>query len=137
PHLARRMRAPRSTSLVDMCHTPYPPRSSLAVRHIPAAPRTLVPGHERNTWPLRAVTDIGQIWVRHACSCSRTASDRPAYERTEHAHMATIEAPYSKPVRVTLYVADLKCYLCGSVTGSIESEHSLTDAGRAGEPVAL
>jgi len=33
---------------------------------------------------------------------------------------------FSKPVRRTFYVADLKCYMCGSVSGSIESEHSLT-----------
>jgi hypothetical protein len=51
--------------------------------------------------------------------------------------MATLESPYSKPVRLTFYVADLKCYLCGSVSGSIESQLSLTEAGRAGQPVAL
>ena len=35
---------------------------------------------------------------------------------------------FSKPVRRTFYVADLKCYMCGSVAGSIESEQSLTNA---------
>jgi hypothetical protein len=34
----------------------------------------------------------------------------------------------SKPMRRTFFVADLKCYMCGSVAGSIESEQSLTVA---------
>jgi hypothetical protein len=38
----------------------------------------------------------------------------------------------SKPVRQTLLVADLKCYLCGSVAGSVESEQPTTD--QAGKP---
>jgi hypothetical protein len=48
----------------------------------------------------------------------------------------TVET-YSKPIRQTVYVADLKCYLCGSVTGAIESDQPLT--GRASErrPVLL
>jgi hypothetical protein len=29
---------------------------------------------------------------------------------------------FTKPERRTYYVADLKCYMCGSVAGSIESE---------------
>ncbi len=33
---------------------------------------------------------------------------------------------FSKPLRRTFYVADLKCYMCGSVVGSVESEQSLT-----------
>lgn len=33
---------------------------------------------------------------------------------------------FSKPTRRTFFVADLKCYMCGSVNGSIESEQSLT-----------
>jgi hypothetical protein len=40
-----------------------------------------------------------------------------------------------KPQRRTFFVADLKCYMCGSVAGSIESEQSLT-AG-PGNPVLL
>lgn len=48
----------------------------------------------------------------------------------------TLPTPtYSKPIRLTYYVADLKCYLCGSVTGSIESEHALTDSSRGQQPV--
>ena len=31
-------------------------------------------------------------------------------------------------MRRTFFVADLKCYMCGSVSGSIESEQSLTGA---------
>jgi hypothetical protein len=34
----------------------------------------------------------------------------------------------SKPIRRTFFVADLKCYMCGSVYGSVESEQSLTAA---------
>jgi len=38
-----------------------------------------------------------------------------------------METPtYDKPIRLTVFVADLKCYLCGSVAGSIESEQSPT-----------
>ena len=48
-----------------------------------------------------------------------------------------LDKTFTKPIRRTLFVADLKCYLCGSVTGSIESQQSLTDAGRSGQPVAL
>jgi hypothetical protein len=51
--------------------------------------------------------------------------------------MASLEVPFSKPVRLTFYVADLKCYLCGSVTGSVESMQPFTAAVQAGQPVAL
>lgn len=44
---------------------------------------------------------------------------------------------YTKPVRQTVFVADLKCYLCGGVSGSIESEQSLSAAGSAPRPVML
>ncbi|MBV9328435.1 MAG: hypothetical protein JO352_32370 [Chloroflexi bacterium] len=40
-----------------------------------------------------------------------------------------------KPQRRTFFVADLKCYMCGSVSGSIESEQSLTGARPSGSPV--
>ena len=30
--------------------------------------------------------------------------------------------PHGKPLRQTVLVADLKCYLCGAVSGAIESE---------------
>ncbi len=50
----------------------------------------------------------------------------------------TAPAPtFSKPVRHTYFVADLKCYLCGSVTGSIESEHALTAGAGGSQPVQL
>jgi hypothetical protein len=42
-----------------------------------------------------------------------------------------------KPQRRTFFVADLKCYMCGSVSGSIESEQSLTAAIPSGSPVLL
>ena len=42
---------------------------------------------------------------------------------------------FSKPERRTFFVADLKCYMCGSVSGSIESEQSLTAAAPATRPV--
>jgi hypothetical protein len=36
-----------------------------------------------------------------------------------------METPtYEKPQRLTVFVADLKCYLCGTVAGSIESEQA-------------
>ena len=42
-----------------------------------------------------------------------------------------------KPQRRTFFVADLKCYMCGSVSGSIESEQSLSGATPSGSPVYL
>jgi hypothetical protein len=44
---------------------------------------------------------------------------------------------YAKPIRLTVFVADLKCYLCGSVFGSIESEQPLASTGASGHPVLL
>ncbi|MBV9578377.1 MAG: hypothetical protein JO057_07300 [Chloroflexi bacterium] len=44
---------------------------------------------------------------------------------------------YVKPQRRTFFVADLKCYMCGSVSGSIESEQSLTGASQSGSPVVF
>jgi len=50
--------------------------------------------------------------------------------------MNTSTPAFDKPVRQTFFVADLKCYLCGTVSGSIESEHSLTEK-RGPRPVLL
>jgi hypothetical protein len=50
--------------------------------------------------------------------------------------MTTSEQANPKPQRRTFFVADLKCYMCGSVAGSIESEQSLTGTG-PGSPVLL
>jgi len=44
---------------------------------------------------------------------------------------------FSKPIRRTFFVADLKCYMCGSVSGSIESEQSLAVIAHAPRPVTL
>ncbi|MBV9168815.1 MAG: hypothetical protein JOZ81_01865 [Chloroflexi bacterium] len=33
---------------------------------------------------------------------------------------------FEKPIRTTVFVADLKCYMCGAVCGSIESDQSLS-----------
>jgi hypothetical protein len=44
---------------------------------------------------------------------------------------------FAKPIRLTIFVADLKCYLCGSVFGSIESEQPLASTGASGHPVLL
>ena len=45
---------------------------------------------------------------------------------------------YNKPVRQTIFIADLKCYMCGGVSGSIESQQPLLGAapGRV-QPVKL
>jgi hypothetical protein len=43
---------------------------------------------------------------------------------------------YAKPIRQTVFVADLKCYLCGAVAGSIESDHPFTGP-TANRPVQL
>jgi hypothetical protein len=51
--------------------------------------------------------------------------------------MTTSETAFSKPVRRTFFVADLKCYMCGSVAGSIESEQSFTAAPHMPRPVLL
>jgi hypothetical protein len=50
--------------------------------------------------------------------------------------MTIPEQGINKPQRRTFFVADLKCYMCGSVAGSIESEQSLGSAG-VGNPVSL
>lgn len=42
--------------------------------------------------------------------------------------MTISDQAFNKPQRRTFFVADLKCYMCGSVAGSIESEQSLTGA---------
>jgi hypothetical protein len=44
---------------------------------------------------------------------------------------------FSKPLRRTFFVADLKCYMCGSVVGSVESEQSLTAAPHTPRPVLV
>src|SRR5260221_11024510 len=44
---------------------------------------------------------------------------------------------FSKPLRRTFFVADLKCYMCGSVVGSVESEQSLTAAPQIARPVLV
>jgi hypothetical protein len=44
---------------------------------------------------------------------------------------------FCKPEHRTFFVADLKCYMCGSVSGSIESEQSLTAAAPMLRPVVL
>ena len=43
----------------------------------------------------------------------------------------------TKPQRRTFYVADLKCYMCGSVAGSLESEQEFNQLSAAGRPVLL
>jgi len=43
----------------------------------------------------------------------------------------------TRPQRRTFYVADLKCYMCGSVAGSLESEHALNQSTAPGLPVLL
>jgi hypothetical protein len=44
---------------------------------------------------------------------------------------------YSKPIRHTIFVADLKCYLCGGVVGSLESEQALDPSLGGSRPVTL
>src|SRR5690242_7855559 len=51
--------------------------------------------------------------------------------------MTTSEQANTKPQRRTFFVADLKCYMCGSVAGSIESEQALTGAAQGSGPVLL
>jgi len=45
-----------------------------------------------------------------------------------------IPETHGKPIQRTFFVADLKCYMCGSVSGSIESEQSLTAVPHAHVP---
>ncbi len=49
--------------------------------------------------------------------------------------MTSTDQASTKPQRRTFFVADLKCYMCGGVSGSIESEQSLTGAGAIVRPV--
>jgi hypothetical protein len=52
--------------------------------------------------------------------------------------MTSAEQPITaKPERRTVYTADLKCYMCGSVAGSIESEQALAGLAVPGMPVLL
>jgi hypothetical protein len=44
---------------------------------------------------------------------------------------------FNKPTRQTFVVADLKCYLCGAVAGSIEREQTPTLVHGAPRPVVL
>src|ERR671936_389923 len=44
---------------------------------------------------------------------------------------------YTKPIRRTFFKADLKCYMCGSVAGSIESEQSFLEAAQTHPPLLL
>jgi hypothetical protein len=43
---------------------------------------------------------------------------------------------YAKPIRQTVFVADLKCYMCGAVAGAIESDQALAGPA-ANRPVML
>jgi hypothetical protein len=43
---------------------------------------------------------------------------------------------YAKPIRQTVFVADLKCYLCGSVFGAVESDQPLASSAAA-SPILL
>ena len=49
--------------------------------------------------------------------------------------MTSTDQAITKPERRTIYVADLKCYMCGSVSGSIESEQSFTSTAGSVRPV--
>jgi len=42
---------------------------------------------------------------------------------------------HAKPTRRTFFKADLKCYMCGSVAGSLESEQPFTEAALLRRPV--
>ena len=64
----------------------------------------------------------------HACRNRRARKDLRTPMTSE---------TFSKPLRRTFFVADLKCYMCGSVSGSIESEQSLTAAPHVPRPVLL
>ena len=44
---------------------------------------------------------------------------------------------YDKPTRRTFFKADLKCYMCGSVAGSIESEQPFLATAQANRPVVV
>jgi hypothetical protein len=56
--------------------------------------------------------------------------------RKDLPHSMTSET-FSKPTRRTFFIADLKCYMCGSVSGSIESEQSLAAAPYHTGPVLV
>jgi hypothetical protein len=51
--------------------------------------------------------------------------------------MTSPETAFGKPLRRTHFVADLKCYMCGGVSGSIESEQPFTATARSARPVLL
>jgi hypothetical protein len=42
--------------------------------------------------------------------------------------------PSGKPIRQTVLVADLKCYLCGAISGTIESEQPEAPHAQAAKP---
>jgi hypothetical protein len=49
--------------------------------------------------------------------------------------MTISDQAFNKPERRTFLVADLKCYMCGSVAGSIESEQTPNSVAPLGSPV--
>jgi hypothetical protein len=49
--------------------------------------------------------------------------------------MTSTDQAFTRPERRTFFVADLKCYMCGGVSGSIESEQSLTGVSAVAHPV--
>jgi hypothetical protein len=44
---------------------------------------------------------------------------------------------FNKPIQHTFFVADLKCYLCGGVVGTLESEQALDPRLARNRPVTL
>src|SRR6185436_19698422 len=76
----------------------------------------------------------GPFSVAPACAAAYSSSPKG---RPHQPPMTPTPPVFEKPIRQTIFVADLKCYMCGTVSGSIESEQSLTAAARGPRPVLL
>ena len=131
------MRAPRSISFVDIVVNRSVRAGGVAVGHLPYCHPDLGTG-STTSLDLEYGPSVGvSLCVGLAeqdTRAKRAVSTRRA--RKEPPHSMTSET-FSKPVRRTFFVADLKCYMCGSVSGSIESEQSLTAAPHIPRPVLL
>ena len=136
-HFVRRMRAPRSISFVDIPVTvsPRPRHDSQASPLLSPGPwyrvhKAAGPGICPPQAAFNPLLGSPSQRYRHAvCGVYSSSAKGPPHSMTSET--------FSKPIRRTFFVADLKCYMCGSVSGSVESEQSLTAAPHIPRPVLL
>src|SRR5262245_52656243 len=77
------------------------------------------------------------MWARPVGRLREEPPRRPPRTKGSAHIMNPDSALVTKPARRTFVVADLKCYLCGTVSGSIEREQTPTPLRGVISPVAL